>query len=224
MITELELQDKVILGGEKIAVHKSEVRNKHFHELGEIISRLQIAILESDTNNSSGGMVGMDSEDFIGEWERYLMEWDLAKEFRNLDPASTEKIYAILRITDNEELRTNNVRCRRVVRAMSTLLHKMLACDSANHQYQITDRDQRKIESQHAYVSRVLAEYVGAGDRSDLGREVAAFEYTGTIVPPINLHEAIVAEPGPNAPRGASADAPDTPSTVPAPGSRTGRN
>lgn len=223
MVTNLKLQDKVIIGGEEIAVHKYVLSNAHLFQLAELVSRLQMAILEMDSNNSTGGMVLDDSEAVNLDWSRFKIEWELAKKYRHLPPNAQEKLFAVLAITDNEQLRTVNVRCRRVVHALSTLLTRMFFCDSAKLQYGLSDADIKKVELQMGYCDELIKLYVGEGTQDSMGLEVAAHEHLGNVVPPINMHEATVAEPSPGGHVGPSSDAPDTPSTIPAPGSSTGK-
>ena len=222
MVTNLKLQEKVIIGGEEIAVHKYVLANAHLFQLAELASRLQMAILEMDSNNSTGGMVLEDSESVNLDWSRFKIEWELAKKYRHLPPNAQEKLFAVLAVTDNEQLRTVNVRCRRVVHALSTLLNRMFWCDSAKLQYGLSDADIKKIELQMGYCEELIKLYVGEGEADKLGLEVAAHEHLGNVVPPINMHEATVHEPSPAGIKGPSKDAPDTPSSVPAPGSQSG--
>jgi hypothetical protein len=222
MITNLDLQEQVVIGGEEIAVFKWTLSNYHLHQVANIVSRLQMAILECDSNNTSGQMILSDSESFNAEWARVKAEWARALKWRHLAPAAQEKVLSVLAITDNEVLRTCNEKCQRVVYALATLIHKMVYCDSGKLQYGIGQQDERKIDEQMRYVEDVLIDYIGGGTGTDdLGRDVPAFEHLGVINPPINLHEAQVQEPSAAAPTVPAADAPDTPSTVPAPGSNT---
>lgn len=223
MITNLDLQDKVVVGGEEIAVFKWQLANQHLQQFAHVLSRLQMAILEMDSNNTTGTMVLADSEAINSDWNRAKFEWETAKKWRSLDPAAQEKILSVLAITDNETLRTVNVKCRRVVTAIGTLIQKIVFCDSAKSQYAINDRDIRKIGFHMEYVEELLLAYIGTGaDLESLGMDVAAHEHLGVVHPPINLHEATVQEPSPSAPSTPGRDAPDTPSTIPAPGSSTG--
>lgn len=224
MVTNLTLQDKVVIGGESIAVHKWTTANAHLFQISEVVSRLQMAILEMDSNNSTGGMVLADSESINLDWARFKMEWDLAKKYRDLPPNAQEKVFSVLVITDNEQLRTVNVRCRRVIHALSTLLYRMLWCDSSKLQYGISDADIRKIEFQSSYAEELIKTYVGDGTSGKLGLEVAPHEHLGTLIPPLNLYQTTVNEPSPSAPDTPASDAPDTPSTVPMPGTSTGKN
>tara|TARA_R110000868_G_scaffold9394_6_gene46945 strand:- start:4434 stop:5120 length:687 start_codon:yes stop_codon:yes gene_type:complete len=225
MITNLALQAQVVLGGESIAVFKWTLANQSLAVLGECVSRLQMAILEMDSNNTTGGMIPHDAESIAGEWNRAKYEWSLAKEFRYLAPAAQEKILTVLAITDNEVLRVPNVKCRRAVQALATFLQKINFCDSSKLQYGLTDSDIKKLDQHITYVDRILTDYVGNGLAKDAGFDtgmsVPAFEHLGVVVPPINLHEAQIQEPSPAAPDVPSPDAPDTPSTIPAPGSNT---
>lgn len=223
MVTELALQDKVVVGGEKIAVFKYTVANAHFFQLCELASRLQMAMLEMDSNNSTGGMVLADNESINLDWQRFKLEWDLAKKYRHLPPNATEKVFSVLAITDNEQLRTVNIRCRRVVHALSTLLSRMLWADSSKLQYGISDIDIKRIEQQMAYVGELIAIYIGEGTPEKMGLEIAAHEGLGNLVPPINMHEATVNEPSPASFDSPQSDAPDTASTIPAPGQSTGK-
>ena len=224
MITNLELQDKVVIGGESIAVFKYRTANVHIQALAEILSKLQMSILEMNSNNSSGGMVYSDSQDINLDWKRYNDEWRLAQKYRHLEPSSMEKVLSVLTITDNEQLRTVNVRCARVVKAISTLIHKLLHCDSAKLEYGFSDRDIKKIDRQNEYVQELILLYVGTGETDNLGMEVATHDHLGTVVPPINLHEATIQEPSPSTSSMPSSDAPDTASTIPKPGSSTGQH
>ena len=226
MITNLTLQKQVVRGGESHAVFKWTMGNVHLHQVAHVLSRLQLAMNESDSNNTTGQMVSYDAESFWSEWQRARSEWTRALKWRNLAPAPQEKILSILCITDNEQLRTVNVKCRRVVMALATLLHKIAYCDSAKLQFGIGPRDEKVIAEQMDYVEEVLKDYVGTGavgenGAADTGRDVSAFPHLGVVVPPINLHETQVQEPSPAAPEVPAPDAPDTPSTVPVPGTST---
>lgn len=222
MVTELDLQEQVVLGGEKIAVFKWNIANVHLHQVAAVASRLMLAMIESDSNNSVGQMIPSDARSFYDEWQRVKAEWERSLRWRHLAPAAQEKILSILWPTDNEILRTVNEKCQRVCYAIQTLLHKMAYCDSSKLQYGIGASDEAKLGEQMAYVEEVLLDYVGTGtDFNDVGRNVPAFEHLGVVVPPLNLHEAQVQEPSPAAPVIPSKDAPDTASTVPKPGSNT---
>lgn len=225
MVTNLTLQAQVVLGGESLACFKWQVNNVHLQQTAAVASRLQMAMIESDSNNTSGQMIPYDAESFWSEWQRVRAEWARALKWRHLAPAPQEKILSVLCVTDNEQLRTVNVKCRRVVMAIASLLHKIVYCDSSKLQYGIGTTDEKKISEHLDYVEEVLKDYVGTGvgkdGAYDLGRDVAPFEHLGVVVPPINLHEAQVQEPSPAAPLVPAPDAPDTPSTVPAPGSNT---
>ena len=225
MVTNLKLQEQVVLGGEELAVFKWQVGNVHLQQFAAVASRLQLAMLESDSNNTSGQMIPYDAESFWGEWQRVKAEWARALKWRHLAPSAQEKILSVLCVTDNEQLRTVNVKCRRVVMAIASLLHKTVYCDSAKLQYGIGTTDEKKLGEHIEYVEEVIKDYVGTGagvdGKFDVGRDVAPFEHLGVVVPPINLHEAQVQEPSPAAPSVPAKDAPDTPSTVPAPGSNT---
>ena len=221
MITNLTLQQQVVLGGESIAVFKWTVANTHLQQVAAVLSRLQMAMIESDSNNTTGQMITSDAESFFQEWSRSQAEWTRSLKWRHLAPAPQEKILSVLCITDNEQLRTVNVKCRRVVMALASLLHKIVFCDSAKLQYGIGTTDEKKLTEHMEYVQEVLLDYVGNGEKGNVGRDVAPFEHLGVVVPPINLHEAQIQEPSPAAPSVPSGDAPDTPSTIPAPGSNT---
>ena len=221
MVTNLQLQEQVVLGGETIAVFKWTVANTHLQQVAAVASRLQLAMIESDSNNTTGQMILSDAESFYQEWLRVRAEWARALKWRHLAPAPQEKILSVLCVTDNEQLRTVNVKCRRVVMALASLLHKLVYCDSSKLQFGIGASDEKRLGEHMDYVEEILLDYVGNGADGNLGRDVAAFEHLGVVVPPINLHEAQVQEPSPAAPVIPAKDAPDTPSTVPAPGSNT---
>ena len=221
MITELSLQEQVVIGGEKIAVHKWQLNNQHLQQFCYVVSRLQMAILEMDSNNSTGQMVVADSEAINSDWTRAKLEWDLAKKYRNLAPAAQEKLLTVLAITDNEQLRTGNVKCRRVITALSTLMQKILFSDSAKLQYGIGDRDITRFEEHMLYVEELLLTYVGNGTELNVGISIPAHEHLGVVIPPINMHEAQIGEPSPGSVGTPSKDYPDTPSTVPASGNST---
>ena len=225
MVTNLALQAQVVLGGESIAVFKWQLANTHLQQTASVASRLQMAMIESDSNNTSGQMIPYDAESFWSEWLRVKAEWARSLKWRHLAPAPQEKILTVLCVTDNEQLRTVNVKCRRVVMALASLLHKIVYSDSAKLQYGVGTTDEKKLNEHMAYVEEVIMDYIGTGAGKDgvysLGRDVAPFEHLGVVVPPINLHEAQVQEPSAAAPSVPAPDAPDTPSTIPAPGSST---
>ncbi len=226
MITELDLVANVVKGGEKIKVIKYTLNNAHIHQVCEVASRLQIGLLECDSNNTSGLLTAEDAQTVLKAWAQVKFEWETAKKFQGLGAAAIEKTYTFLAITSNEIMRTVNVKCRRIVQALETFLVKMAYCQSARAQYGLSKDDVAKTEKHIAYIEYLIAAYVGTGvekddGSADTGMEVADYPYVGTLVPPLNLHEVQTAEPSPAAPDVPAPDAPDTPSTVPSPGTDT---
>lgn len=221
-ITNLKLQDKVIVGGEEIAVHKWTIRNYHMFVLSRIVTKLQMACTKMDSNNSIGGLVLSDAESIIGDWNRFKIEWTLALKSKDLPPNGMETGYAVLAITANEALRIPNERISRFVYAFGTLLQRLFFCDSAKLTYGITQADERKIVQQMAYVDDVLTLYAGDGTDKSRGLEVSAHVELGVPIPPVDLGQATNYEPSPAAPDTPTGDAIDTPSTVPLPGTSTG--
>lgn len=223
-ITTLKLEDKVVIGGEEIAVHKWTIRNYHLFVLARIVTRLQLACTKMDSNNSSGGLVLSDAEAINMDWARFKIEWALALANKDLAPNAMETEYAILAITANEALRIPNERISRMVYGFGTLIQRLLFADSAKMQYGITSADEKKIVAQVGYVDQVLVIYAGDGTDKNRGLEVSAHVELGVVNPPIDLGEATVFEPSPAAPNTPTSDVPDTPSTVPLPGTSTGKN
>lgn len=223
IVTELELTPHAIVGGEKMRVHPYTLNNAHLHQVMEVVSRLQLGVLESDSNNSSGFLIAEDAQAINKAWSQVMFEWETAKRFRNLAPASIEKTYTVLAITDNEIMRCVNVKCRRVVQALSTLIYKVVYCQSARTQYGIADDDVQRIEKHLAYIKYLVDAYVSTGAEkddgsADTGMNVADYPYLGTVVPPINLHQVVAAESSPASPDLPAPDAADTVSTIPAQG------
>lgn len=222
IITELSLVDKAVRGGEKIQVHVFSTLNKHIHQLTELLCRLEMSMLEMDMNNSVSGNVLTDAEAITLDWARFKKEWDRAVKYRDLAPAALETEVKVLKITRNEMLRIPNVRIRRVVEAIDTLIEKLLFSDSAKMQYAFTDLFIKKVAAHMGYVEEILTEYIGDGVKSR-GIDIAAHESLGELVPPLNMHESISSETSPAGPVVPQADAPDLASTIPAPGSDTAR-
>lgn len=222
VVTELSLVDKATRGGEKIQVHVFTTLNRHIHQLSELLCRLELSMLEMDTNNSVSGNVQTDAEAINLDWARFKKEWDRAVKYRDLAPAALETEVKILKITRNEVLRIPNVRIRRIVEAIDTLVEKLLFSDSAKMQYAFTDLFIRKVQAHMDYVEEIIVDYVGDGYKSR-GVDIAAHENLGELVPPLNLQESIVSETSPSGPQTPQSDAPDYESTVPAPGQDSGK-
>jgi len=226
MVTELDLLPQVVVGGEKIQVHKWTLNNEHLHQYLHTLANLQLGMIEADSGNVTSFVTQQDSEMVQAAWKQSQFEWATAKKWRGLEAAAMEKTYAVLAVTSNEALRVQNVKVRRVVQALATLIHKVAYCDSAKAQYGISDRDVRTIESQQAYVQEIILAYLGDGTArqdggANTGMEVPQYAHVGTVKPPLNLWQAVTAEPSPAAPDVPAPDFPDTPSTVPAPNSQT---
>lgn len=223
IVTELQLVDKATRGGEKIQVHVFSTLNRHIHQLSELLSRQQLAMMEMDTNNSVSGNVQTDSEAINLDWVRFKKEWDRAVKFRDLSPAALETEVKVLKATRNEILRIPNVRIRRIVEALDTLIEKLLFSDSAKMQYAFTDLFIKKVAAHMVYVEEIILDYVGDGSDKTRGLDIAAHENLGEVVPPINLQESVISETSPAGPTVPQGDVPDVPSTVPAPGQSTGK-
>jgi len=226
MITELELVQQVVVGGEKIKVHKWSLNNVHLHQFLHTLSRAQLGLIETDANNASSFVNAEASAMLQSAWTQAKFEWDLAKRWRGLEQANLEKTFNVLAITDNECMRIPNTKVQRVCYAIATILHKVVYCDSAKMQYAISDANIRVIERQMAYVDAVISAYMGTGvekddGSADVGMDVPDYAFVGTVKPPLNLHQVTVSEPSPSAPDIPAMDAPDTASTVPSPGSST---
>lgn len=221
-ITNLKLQDKVVVGGEEIAVHKWTIRNYHFFILSRILTRLQMACTKMDSNNSIGVLIKSDAKSILGDWSRFKVEWAMALEGRNLPPNALEVGYTVLQITPNEALRIPNERISRLVYSFGTLIQRFLFSDSAKLQYGIGAADEECVNETMDMVQKVLDVYVGDGTKE--GLEVSAHVELGVPVPPIDLGESTVYEPSPAAPDTPISDAKDTPSTVPLPGTSTGQH
>ncbi len=226
IVTELDLVPNVVQGGEKIKTIKFTLNNAHLHQVCEVASRLQIGLLECDSNNTSGLLSAEDAQTIQLAWKQLRFEWETAKKFRNVGAAAIEKTYTCLAITSNEIMRTVNVKCRRIVQALETLLTKIVYCQSARAQYNVGDDDILKLEKHMSYIEYLIAAYVGTGTEkddgsADVGMQLADYPYVGTLVPPLNLHQTQASEPGPAAPDVPAPDSPDTPSTVPNPGANT---
>lgn len=226
MITELDLVPQVVIGGEKIKVHKWTLNNVHLHQFLHTLSKAQIGLLETDANNASSFVNAEASQMLASAWAQAKFEWSLAKQWRGLEQANLAKTFAVLAITDNECLRIPNTKIQRVCYAIATIIDKGAYCDSAKMQYAISDANIRVIERQMAYLDAVIAAYMGTGlekddGSSDTGMDVPDYAFVGTVKPPLNLHQATVSEPSPAAPDVPAPDAPDTASTVPSPGSST---
>lgn len=215
MITNLNERDPEIVGGHEIDVVQNNVRNQAIHSCLEQMARLQLFLLECDSNNTNSKMKPSDIRACRNQWDICKQEFDFgfAEENNDLPAGAYEYAYQIYTIHQKEIARVRNVKVKKVVTVIWNTMNYLLSVDSAGTQSYVAMEDADGISQRFAFVDRVLDEWIGNGaDFSDTGRIAPAYEILGRVQPDVDSDFARMLEPSKKLPDPRIPDVPDSPS------------
>lgn len=218
MITELEEVPPEIVGGRKVQVVYSNLRNFRMHQSLEQLSRLLIYCLECDSNNTSSKALPSDVRYMRRQWQIVKDEFEFAALPENNDQprGNYEMAHKVALPFQKEVARIRNVKVKRVVAELVNLAELMLGVDSANTQNSIADEDAGSIRSNFGLVDRVMQIWLGGGkDFSDTGLQAPAYEILGKVEPDVDADWREVLEPSKDLPRPQYPDVADLPQGAP---------
>ena len=215
MITNLNQRDPETIGGHEIDVVQNNIRNQAIHAALEQMARLQVFLLECDSNNTNSKMKPSDVRGTRAQWEicKEEFEFGFQDENNDLPMGAYEYAYQIYTIHQKEIARVRNVKVKKIVTVVWNAMNYLLSVDSASTQGYIAEEDAEGIRTRMAYVDRVMDEWIGNGaDFSDTGRRAPAYEILGRIQPDVDSDFAQMLEPSKRMPESRLPDVVDSPS------------
>lgn len=215
MITNLYERSPDVIGGHEIDVVQNNIRNQAIHASLEQMARLQIFLLECDSNNTNSKMKPSDIRGVRAQWDicKQEFEFGFADENNDLPMGAYEYAYQIYTIHQKEIARIRNVKVKKIATVMWNTMNFLLSVDSANTQGYVAEEDADAILQRFAYVDRVMDEWIGNGtDFSDTGRRAPAYEILGRVQPDVDSDFARMLEPSKKLPDPRIPDVPDSPS------------
>jgi len=202
MITELNVVVPEIVPGAKIDVVEHRIRNFRLHGMLENLSRLLIAVLEVQSNDSSATVVPSDVRDIQSQFGIIMEDLAFAKEVNDAPIGSYQHAFCCAIIDQREVQRIRNVKIKNVVRDLWVLGMVILGCDSAKTQNFVSISDFAKITRALEVCQLSMTRWIGSGENDEsLGIFAPAFEQTGTVTPDVDADFAVKLEPSKTIPK-----------------------
>lgn len=202
-VTNLKEVAHPTVPGREIAVHVFKVDNFRLHAALQMLSRLILAMVESQTNNQKGEIVPRDVSAVRTGWEAFKTAFKFALDHNDPPSAAHEFGYKISLPSGIEIQKVPNIKTKMIIMDLNHLAEIIMSSDSANSSANIAPQSQADIETQIGIAEDCMDLWYGKGkDNSDVGQAVPIFKHLGTLVPDLDSDFREVREP--------SADAPDT--------------
>ena len=211
MITELNIVDPDIVPGAQIDVVQYNIRNFRLHGMMESLSRLLVAILELQSNDSSATVVPSDVRDVMAQFKIIKDDLTFAVEVNDAPLGSYQHAFACLFLSQKEVQRIRNIKVKSVTKDLWVLGMVILGCDSAKTQNFISNPDAAKVARALEVCEKSMVRWIGTGEDADnLGLNAPAFEVTGELLPDVDADWAQKLEPSKTIPKSMLADVADT--------------
>lgn len=211
MITNLNIVDPEIVPGAQIDVVQYRIRNFRLHGLMENLSRLLVAIVELQSNDSSATVVPSDARDILAQFTICKDDLDFAVEVNDAPVGSYQHAFVTLFLNQKEVQRVRNIKIKSVVKDLWMFGMVVLGCDSAKTQNFVSVGDVAKIRRAIEVADKSLARWIGTGeDQDNLGVEAPAFESLGELLPDVDADFAQKLEPSKTIPQSMLDDVADT--------------
>ncbi len=202
MITELNVIAPEIVAGAKIDVVEHRIRNFRLHGLLENLSRLLIAVLEVQSNDSSSTVVPSDVRDIQSQFGIIVEDLEFAILVNDAPIGSYQHAFVVAIIDQKEVQRIRNIKVKNVVKDLWMLGMVVLGSDSAKTQNFISPNDQAKVKRALEVCSLSMKRWIGTGENEDsLGIFAPAFEQTGVVTPDVDSNFAVKLEPSKHIPK-----------------------
>lgn len=211
MITELNEVDPSIVAGAQIDVVRYRIRNFRLHGLMENLSRLLVAIVELQSNDSSATVVPSDARDILAQFNICKEDLAFAVEVNDAPVGSYQHAFVCLFLNQKEVQRVRNIKIKSVVKDLWMFGMVVLGCDSAKTQNFVSVKDAATIQKAIAVCEKSLNRWIGTGEDADnLGVDAPAFITTGELLPDVDADFATKLEPSKSIPKAMLDDVPDT--------------
>lgn len=201
MRTELEILDPEIVPGNTIRVERHRIRNFRLHMMLENISRLQISVMESHSNNTNGKVTPTDVRSILTTYENINGDLKFAIDHNDAPTGNYEEAYVILLLSPKEVQSIRNVKIKTFVKEMHFLCQTILGVDSANSPSFLDLVDHQIIERALFIAKASMDRWLGTGENAEsLGEKVESFTKTGEVIPDIDEDWAQRLEPSKSRP------------------------
>ena len=218
--TELVPEDPPIKPGKKIPVYRYKIANFRLQKMLQSTARLQIWLLECDSNNASGEVTARDARTVNLGMEQMLKEWRWARQFKDSPTGDHERIYSLLVPRDDELQRMKNGKLQMLSLELSNLTHVVLSSQAAKQQAWVGEGSEPDIDSALGAVLTVTREMVGDGSSNgddpptfNTGSAAPDYSLVGELHPPPGEMGVQIQEASSGAVGVALADAPDVSAT-----------
>lgn len=210
MITNLNEVDPDVVPGAQIDVVRYRIRNFRLHGLMESLSRLLIAIIELQSNDSSSTVVPSDVRDILTQYGICKADLEFAIEVNDAPVGSYQHAFVCLFLSQKEVQRIRNIKIKSVVKDLWMLGMVVLGCDSSKLQNFVSVHDSSKIKRALEVCEKSLNRWVGTGENAEsLGVTAPAFETSGELLPDVDADWAEKLEPSKTIPKSMLDDVPD---------------
>ena len=215
MITNLNIVDPDIVPGAEIDVVQYRIRNFRLHGLMENLSRLLIAIVELQSNDTSSTIVPSDARDILAQFNICREDLDFAVDVNDAPVGSYQHAFVTLFLNQKEVQRVRNIKIKSVVKDLWMFGMVVLGCDSAKTQNFVSNKDAAMIRRAIEVADKSLARWIGTGEDADnLGVDAPAFVTTGELLPDVDADFAQKLEPSKTIPKAMLDDVVDTKSAT----------
>jgi len=211
LITNLNIVDPDIVPGAEIDVVQYRIRNFRLHGLMENLSRLLVAIVELQSNDTSSTVVPSDARDILAQFTICKEDLDFAMEVNDAPVGSYQHAFVTLFLNQKEVQRIRNIKIKSVVKDLYMFGMVVLGCDSASTQNFVSNADATKIRRAIEVADKSIARWIGTGENAEsLGVDAPSFESLGQLLPDVDADFAQKLEPSKTIPKAMLDDVPDT--------------
>jgi hypothetical protein len=178
--------------------------------LMENLSRLLIAVVELQSNDTSSTIVPSDARDILAQFNICKEDLAFAVDVNDAPVGSYQHAFVTLFLNQKEVQRIRNIKIKSVVKDLWMFGMVVLGCDSAKTQNYVSKSDNEKITRAIEVASKSLARWIGTGEADSLGVDAPAFESLGELLPDVDADFAQKLEPSKTIPASMLDDVPDT--------------
>lgn len=216
MITELEVVDPKIIGGRKLTVYDTNIRNERLHKVLEQVQNLLVFCVECQSNNTFSKAVPSDIRRIRKQWDIVKSELEFAAKFNDYPTASHELAFKIYLLDQKEVQRVKNAKIKSVVAEIWGVCHFILSIDCANTAGFLDADDYQEILRRIELCDAVMDRWVGKGaDMQDTGISIPSFTEIGQMSPDVDGGDyCVILEPSADKPAAKFPDVADTASTA----------
>ena len=213
IVTELNIVDPNLKGGRKLDVEALKISNHRLHLIGTQLSKMMVAMIEGDSNNSSATLVPQEVRSHWMQMDAIKSEYAFALAHNDGPLIKVEENLMILVPTGKEIQLTRNEKCKRVVKEIKRLAQVIVSLDSAGLQAVIGEGSKGPFETQLKTVEDAMLLYMGKGkDITDTGMEMPEYAHVGTMIPDLDADYSELQEASADDTETGYSDVKDTPS------------